>query len=1004
MTLKSLLHLRSDEAGAYDGSVTALAVKPFRNVRSMDSEGRFRIDSGFIEVGRNPELDSLGSFTLEANLTPDKIDVGRQNIMEAKTPAVAFFIEAGGVLVGGIHTAAGWKSVTSGSVRLQARVKSHVRFTRDERGRMALEINGRPVGAASVPEAIVPVGPTGFRIGTWTDGRGYQFVGEIADVQIRSGAAPAALWTQKAQTAKRLETRFKALFELGAVTVELNPDASYARLQPIKDIMNAAGVAKISDLSTLRITRRTVMTPGKVMVAARKQQAAADVNWGKVAQSIVLANPQEKRAMLARYMTNRNSTKVLSGLKVAPAPAGAAAAPPPPAGVIGSGGRIPSLGDAGRTSTRLPVEVMRVSPTLRLAEKPKPTADFVRVEGNQLKLADAAAISRLELKQPGNWPALSAMTPQLMSLKTIPVNSAVMIAGILDLTNTELVVEPAVETFYIIAEKIVCGANAKITWRRPGGSTPPRADDPGLNGRGYAGVHTKRDSRDGLDAEDGRGGGTGINGAGGIHAPHLEVWVKDLSGMPNLDLNGEDGIKGGRGQRGGRGGNGADGHVGKRAWVFKWICTKRPGDGGSGGDGGDGGRGGRGGNGGDGGNITIGVLDGTLESAVTSRAFKIKNQGGQKGRGGDGGEGGRGGRGGRSGRGETCKDAKDGANGAAGQRGRPGPDGASMGDDGEVQFFEFSQQAWEELLTRPWISELSPERIFPGDRLTIRGSRFSSRDRVMVGALSLVPGINADESISVAIPPNIAGGLHVVYILRSDGTQSNRLRLRVRPRLDAFTSPLTPGSDIVLSGSAFLNGAAVLVAGQAVPADVQSPSRLSFKMPDTGGSGSAGGRVALQVNNPDGMVSNSREGTIPQILELPFTFGVHNLSFGNFTDGVPDWGTYEDTFGAAEIWHELLDPIFGHPILTSAFYGFYHYFLKGEARGGLATGFCTSLASLVADKFWLGETDTHGITKASVHKMLTAIHGRLLSRESLIHFHDQSREGVSRVEKTYREI
>jgi hypothetical protein len=63
---------------------------------------------------------------------------------------------------------------------------------------------------------------------------------------------------------------------------------------------------------------------------------------------------------------------------------------------------------------------------------------------------------------------------------------------------------------------------------------------------------------------------------------------------------------------------------------------------------------------------------------------------------------------------------------------------------------------------------------------------------------------------------------------------------------------------------------------------------MSFKMPDTGGSGSAGGRVALQVNNPDGMVSNSREGTILQILEVPFTFGVHNLFFGNFTDDVPD--------------------------------------------------------------------------------------------------------------------
>lgn len=104
------------------------------------------------------------------------------------------------------------------------------------------------------------------------------------------------------------------------------------------------------------------------------------------------------------------------------------------------------------------------------------------------------------------------------------------------------------------------------------------------------------------------------------------------------------------------------------------------------------------------------------------------------------------------------------------------------------------------------------------------------------------------------------------------------------------------------------------------------------------------------------------------------------------------------------MWHEQLDPIFGHPILTAAFFGFYSYFLKGKANGGLATGFCTSLASLVADNFWQGRTDTHTITKASVHKLLTAVHGRLLSRESLLHFHDQGRQGVARVERSCREI
>jgi len=97
----------------------------------------------------------------------------------------------------------------------------------------------------------------------------------------------------------------------------------------------------------------------------------------------------------------------------------------------------------------------------------------------------------------------------------------------------------------------------------------------------------------------------------------------------------------------------------------------------------------------------------------------------------------------------------------------------------------------------------------------------------------------------------------------------------------------------------------------------------------------------------------------------------------------------------AEVWHELLDPIFGHPVLTVAYFEFYKYFLKGTGNGGLATGFCTSLASLVADRFWQGKTDSPTIQKADVQKMLTGVHGKLLSRESLLRFHDQGRDVAS---------
>lgn len=71
---------------------------------------------------------------------------------------------------------------------------------------------------------------------------------------------------------------------------------------------------------------------------------------------------------------------------------------------------------------------------------------------------------------------------------------------------------------------------------------------------------------------------------------------------------------------------------------------------------------------------------------------------------------------------------------------------------------------------------------------------------------------------------------------------------------------------------------------------------------------------------------------------MPFKYGQHNLSFGNFASANPGWSNYEDTFGAAEVWHEQLDPIFGHPILTAAYFGFYVYFLRGKDNGGLATG------------------------------------------------------------------
>ena len=203
-----------------------------------------------------------------------------------------------------------------------------------------------------------------------------------------------------------------------------------------------------------------------------------------------------------------------------------------------------------------------------------------------------------------------------------------------------------------------------------------------------------------------------------------------MTGLPNLDFNGEDGIQGGRGQRGGRGGRGADG-AGQTRLVLDGTVRQIQ--------------------------AMVEMAEtvdaagteaeaGTAEmpehlhrradwnsaNTVVNRSFKIKNQGGRKGAGGSGGPGGAGGSGGRSGNGETCTNAENGRNGAQGQPGAQGTLANADGTDAQATFFEFTQEAWDDLMTRPWITQLTPPEAFPGDTLTIRGSRFTANDRVML--------------------------------------------------------------------------------------------------------------------------------------------------------------------------------------------------------------------------------------------------------------------------------
>jgi hypothetical protein len=250
------------------------------------------------------------------------------------------------------------------------------------------------------------------------------------------------------------------------------------------------------------------------------------------------------------------------------------------------------------------------------------------------------------------------------------------------------------------------------------------------------------------------------------------------------------------------------------------------------------------------------------------------------------------------------------------------------------------------------------------------------------------------------------GGAKQLYMKRGDGSESNRLSVNVLPQIVTAPASVTVGQPVTLTGHAFLTGAHVVYAGTSYPAIVDSAASLRFTVPGSTTASSAARTVTYQVVNPDGSPSNIMTAQLPSTLANGFEIGVHDYQFVNPDRGSPTWDTYMHTFGELEVMHELLDPVFGHPILTAAFYAFYHKFLLGTGGGGLATGFCTSMAATALDRFWTGHNDTHtAITLTDdMRTQLTTVHGRLLSKETLLSLHAQGRSGTANVTSTFRTI
>ncbi|RZM22085.1 MAG: hypothetical protein EOO88_30515, partial [Pedobacter sp.] len=918
------------------------------------------------------DLDSMQSFTFAATITPDKVTGSRQSIIESTNLPVSLYLDESGYLNGTANIDNELKTLKS-TKKIQNGKPQSVSFYRNDKGELHLEIDNENVGSQNAQGLLSPLGTEGIRIGSSFKNGSLQFKGNIGDVSISRGVSSVAELKKSVSESTRLEKALSMALDGLRVTVIPGFDDSRKKLQRVKQIMNAAGVERLSDLSTLKISVNTQIPKGKILIAPRRL-AVGNIDWGKIAGELVTANLDTKKTLLANYLVNRNSSKTIKSFKEK---------------------NFSKVFNQEVNDADIKIKKLNL-----LGKQGFDISDFIQKKDGEIAVLDKKLLFKhLDSVQPSLWPQLSDSFTLLDAAVGISQTESVIIAHTLDLTNIRLELSADITKLIIIAENVICGEGALISWKRPGGYTPSQLSNPDLNGLPtYSTAQREFDddaNRSGYGGGHGFDGAAGTEGAAGRHAPALEMWVKNLTSLPNIDLNGEDGIQGGAGQDGGNGGNGQGGSVGTG---YPWgTCKKNAGSGGDGGNGGNGGNGGRGGIGGNGGSISIGVLTGTLESTVTSKKFKWKNQGGQAGIGANGGNGGYGGSGGRSGNDpKYCQNASEGHDGARGQRGFDGEKAYNNGIDGENEFFQFTENAWEEQLTRPYITSLSVYEVFPGDVLTIRGTRFTSSDRVVFdNTLILNPSVNADESLSVAIPIETSGGSKSLFITRvSDNIDSNRVNVRIKPQLDPIESMLVPAGETTLAGHAFMQGATVLINGQVIPATVEGGGKIiKFIMIGTGGQGWSAGEAAVQVRNPDGLLSNVRNVSKAGVLEIPFRYGINNFTFGNPTIGKPSWGTFQDTFGSAEVWHETLDPFFGgHPLLTFAFYKFYEHYLKGKGDGGLASGFCTSLSAKVADNLWTDFNNLTGIKEADIIEELTGIHGRLLSRQSLLRFHDQGRK------------
>lgn len=167
--------------------------------------------------------------------------------------------------------------------------------------------------------------------------------------------------------------------------------------------------------------------------------------------------------------------------------------------------------------------------------------------------------------------------------------------------------------------------------------------------------------------------------------------------------------------------------------------------------------------------------------------------------------------------------------------------------------FKSSWASWYFL--RPWIGGILGIVIYFAFRAGLVGGASTVNPHGVV-AFGLLGGW-----FSKATTDKLQEVFKVLFKTDEDEKRKDKLRANDRPIVDSFEPASVPpgGNEIFIVGRNFLRGATVLIAGEELPADWVSETRLKVPLDNLSNRPASGTEVPVGVKNPEGLEPSSEE-------------------------------------------------------------------------------------------------------------------------------------------------